>query len=190
MTSIVVYITVEVPVFVGQSAPTITHAPYAMEVTHVVPALRHTECLPLTSHFLHTPLRPQVFARFLSSHLDPIFVSELIHSLTDGFNIGYQGPHTCIKSPNLTSSSEHPEVVDEALSKEIAENRMAGPYDTPSYTNIRCSGVGVVSKKDGGWRLINHLSAPPYYSINDYIESEEFSLQYATIDYATRICHS
>ena len=190
MTSIVVYITVEVPIFVGQSAPTITHAPNAMEVTHVVPALRHAECLPITSHSLHTPLRPQVIARFLSTHQDPIFVSELIHSLPDGFNIGYQGPHTCITLPNLTSSSEHPEVVDEALSKEIAENRMAGPYDTPPYTNLRCSGVGVVPKKDGGWRLINHLSAPPDYSINDFIDPEEFSLQYATIDDAIRICHS
>ena len=52
------------------------------------------------------------------------------------------------------------------------------------------SGVGVVLKKDGGWRLINHLSAPTDNSINDFIDTGDFSLQYATIDDATKICHT
>ena len=41
----------------------------------------------------------------------------------------------------------HPKVIDEALLKEVAENRMAGLYDSPPYCNLRCSGVGVVPKK-------------------------------------------
>ena len=67
---------------------------------------------------------------------------------------------------------------------------MAGPYSTPPYSNLRCSGIGVVPKKDGGWRLINHLSAPSDSSINDYIDAKDFSLQYATIDDAIKICHT
>ena len=74
--------------------------------------------------------------------------------------------------------------------KEFAENRMAGPYDSPPYYNLRCSGVGVVLKKDGGWRLINHLSAPTDNSINDFIDPRDFSLQYATIDDAIKMSHS
>ena len=145
---------------------------------------------PITSHAPHTPLRPQVFARFLSSHPDEAFVSELIHSLTHGFSIGYTGPRTPLTAPNLRSASEHPHIVDKALQKEVAELRMAGPYPNPPYTNLRCSGLGVVPKKDGTWRLINHLSAPPGISINDYIDPYDFTLHYRTIDDAISICHN
>ena len=160
-----------------------------MEATLAVPVLRHASPLSITSHAPHTPLRPQIFARFLTCHPDSDFVSQLIQSLTHGFNIGYQGPHTCLTAPNLMSAHQHPQIIDEALKKEVAENRMAGPYSTPPYSNLRCSGIGVVPKKDGGWRLINHLSAPSS-SINDFIDVKDFSLQYATIDDAIKICHT
>ena len=49
--------------------------------------------------------------------------------------------------------------------------------------------MGVVPKKDSGWRIIYHLSAPINNSINDYIDST-YSLQYSTIDDAINIlCH-
>ena len=90
---------------------------------------------------------------------------------------------------NLRSAFEHPEVVDEALKSEVAENRMAGPYPSLPLPCLRCSGVGVVAKKDGSWRLINHLSAPVGSSINDFIDPNEFSLQYSSIDEAIKICY-
>ena len=67
---------------------------------------------------------------------------------------------------------------------------MAGSYDSPPYYNLRCFGVGVVLKKDGGWKLINHLSAPTDNSINDFIDPGDISLQYATMDDAIKICHT
>ena len=137
---------------------------------------------------IHTPLRPQIFARFLSSHPDQAFVSRLIRSLTNGFNIGYTGPHTCTFAPNLPSAYQHPNIIDNALSKEVAEHRMAGPYPLPPFKNLHCSGVGVIPKKDGGWRLINHLSAPSGSSINDYINQYDYSLQYSNIDDVICIC--
>ncbi len=160
-----------------------------MEPTPNVPLPRHADALSIAHHAPHTPLRPQVFARFLTSHPDSSFVSKLVNSLTHGFNIGYEGPHTHLTAPNLASASQHAKVVNDALSKEVAENRMAGPYPTPPYSNLRCSGVGVVPKKDGGWRLINHLSAPSDNSINDFINPEDFSLQYTTVDDAIKLCH-
>ena len=66
---------------------------------------------------------------------------------------------------NLQSALKHCNVIDEALQKEVANNRMAGPYKSPPYHNLRCSGVGVVPKKDGG-------------------DPSRYSLQYNTIDYA------
>ena len=105
--------------------------------------------------------------------------------MTDRFHIGYYLPQI---APNLRSTSEHPHVVDEALSKKLAENRIAGPYPVPPYPNLRIF-FGVVPKKDGSWRLIYNLSAPIGNSINDFIDPVHYSLQYATIDDATNICH-
>lgn len=184
----VLFSTEGVPVFVATSANTSTPVP---TVTGVIPsgsALgRPADPPPITSHAPRTPLRPQIFARFLSNKA---FVSELTQSLTYGFSIGYTGPRTPLTTPNLRSALEHPQVVDEALHKEVAEQRMAGPYTTPPYPNLRCSGLGVVPKKDGTWRLINHLSAPLGNSINDYIDPLDYSLQYSTIDDAISICHT
>ena len=55
----------------------------------------------------------------------------LIHSLTYGFNIGYTGPHLPLTAPNLCSAYQYPNTVDEAVKKEVAEHRMAGPFSTP-----------------------------------------------------------
>ena len=64
---------------------------------------------------------------------------------------------------------------------------MAGPYKSPPYHTLQCSGVGVVPKNDGGWRLINHLSAPAGNTINDH-RSISLTLQYTTIDDAIAVC--
>jgi hypothetical protein len=68
-------------------------------------------------------VRSQVFAQFLASHPSKAFVSTLIHScsLTNGFDIGYVGPHTQLTAPNLPSAYQYPSVVNKALQKEIAE---------------------------------------------------------------------
>ena len=126
----------------------------------------------------------------MASHPDKAFTSKLIHSLTHGFDIGYEGPCDTLIARNLRSAFEHPEVVDEALKSEVAENRMAGPYPSLPLPRLRCSGVGVVAKKDGSWRLINHLSAPVGSTINDFIDPNEFSLQYSSIDEAIKICYT
>ena len=67
---------------------------------------------------------------------------------------------------------------------------MAGPYDAPPLPSIRCSGLGVVPKKDGGWRTIYDLSSPTGSSVNDFIDPARFSLHYCTIDAATAILNT
>ena len=56
-----------------------------------------------------------------------------------------------------------------------------------SLPNFRSSGLGLVPKHDGGWRIIYHLSAPALHSIIDYIDPNFFSLSYCTIDDAYSI---
>ena len=40
----------------------------------------------------------------------------------------------------------------------------------------------VLKKTPGKWRSILHLSYPPGGSVNDYINKDDYSLQYITID--------
>ena len=133
-----------------------------------------------------TPIRPLELERELANHPDKRFTSNLIYSLTHGFNIGYTGPRTHLVAPNLSSAELHPMVIDESLKKEIDANRIAGPFPSPPIPSLRCAGVGVVEKKSGGWRLINHLSAPFGQAIND---KDSFTLRYSTIDDAIAICN-
>ena len=87
----------------------------------------------------------------------------------------------------LSSAYSHPEAVDQALVRKIQAGRIAGPFETPPFLNLRCSGLGLVPKGESDWRLIFHLSAPAGSSINDHISSDDYSLQYHTIDDATSI---
>ena len=82
----------------------------------------------------------------------------------------------------MASASRQPEVIDTALLKECEAGRILGPFQTPPLPNFRASGLGLVPKHDGGWRVIYHLSAPAPHSINDYIDPDSYSLTYCTID--------
>ena len=185
-----------VVVFEDSATPTLTSAQTVVAVTQSSPApSRPADSSPIHAHTIHTPLRPHLFARFLNTHPEKALVSKLLLSLRFGFRIGYNGPYSPLTAPNLRSALEHPDVVDEdvvdeALRKEVAENRIPDPYPYHPYQNLRCSGLGVVPKSDGSWRLIYHLSAPIGNSINDIIDPLEYSLQYSTIDDAITICHS
>ena len=60
--------------------------------------------------------------------------------------------------------------------------RVLGPFSLRPSGNLRTTGLGVVPKKNGKWRVIFHLSTPEGHSVNDFISREEFTLHYSTID--------
>ena len=146
------------------------------------PAGAPPSCSPLKQ--IITPLRLQQFAEELKFHTDPNWVKEILKGIDKGVSLGYHGLRCQRISRNLASASQHPQIIDEELSKEVRARRIVGPFDTPPIPNLQCSGVGVIPKKTGGWRMIMHLSAPPDSSINDGIE---FTLRYATIDDAVQM---
>ena len=120
MTISVVCTTKELSVLVAQSVHTCTYVQSVGEATHDVPApSRHND---ISTQTTHTPLRLQTFVRFFAFHPNQAFVSRLIHSLMNSFDIGYIGPHTRLTAPNLPSAYQYPTVVDKALQKEIAEH--------------------------------------------------------------------
>ena len=130
---------------------------------------------------LVTPLRPLQLECELRNHPDRGFINQLLHDIRHGCCIGYEGPHYTYTAKHLPTAHTHADVITTAIGKECAAGRMAGPYSHPPLPNLRCSGLGVVPKKDGGWRVIYHLSAPHGSSINDYIDPDQFSLHYCRL---------
>ena len=142
---------------------------------------------PIETQRLVSPIRPLILECELATHPDNGFVRQLLHNITHGCNIGYDGPHFLHTAPHLPTTYTHPHIIDAAIAKECTAGRLAGPYTTPPLPHFRCSGLGVVPKKDGSWRVIYHLSAPHSRSINDFIDPSRFSLSYCTVDHAIAI---
>ena len=76
-----------------------------------------------------------------------------------GFSLHFEGSRKSFFAHNLLSARKNPEIVDAKLSKELAANRLAGPFDAPPFANFR------------EYRLIHHLSYPNGDSVNDGISS-------------------
>ena len=109
-------------------------------------------------------------------------MSQLIHNLQYGCNIGYTGPQFAHCGNNLPSSFQHPSTLDANIIAECDKGCILGPFETPPLSNFRCSGLGLVPKHDGGWRAIYHLSAPYGSSINDSIDPQVYILTYCSVD--------
>ena len=134
-----------------------------------------------------TPLRLLIIERELVNHPDKIFVKQLISNLVHGCSIGYHGPHFSANAKHLSSALQLANIIDENLKKETEAGHILGPFHTPPLPNLRCSGLGTIPKHDGGWRLIYHLSAPAGSSINDFIDSNTYTLSYCTVNDAYTI---
>ena len=135
-------------------------------------------CTPIITHHLHQEL---------ISHPDQVFVTQLIHNLEHGCAIGYSGPQFSHCCNNLSSAFQQPSV---ALASECSAGRILEPFQSPPLPNLRCSGLGVIPKHDSGWCTIYHLSAPHGSSINDYIDPEQYSLSYCSVNDAFAIVNT
>ena len=125
--------------------------------------------------------------RELSAYPDKAFVWQLIDDLQYGCSIGYTGPQFAHFAKNLPSAFQQPNVINAALEKECAAGRILGPFPNPPLQNFRTSGLGLVPKHDGGWRVIYNLSAPAGSSVNDFIDPLAYSLSYCSVDDAYTI---
>lgn len=126
-----------------------------------------------------TPVKVETMCPYLSVYQNKSIANELKNGFRFGFYLHYEGPRI---STNLVSVKDHPKVVKEKIDKEIALGRIAGPFNYKPLCNLRLSPIGVVAKKDGGWRLIHHLSYPFDYSVNDFIDTEACSVHYTSFD--------
>ncbi|CAH2315539.1 Hypothetical predicted protein, partial [Pelobates cultripes] len=112
--------------------------------------------------------------------------------LLEGFSTGFWIPFVRSDSPsladNLRSVVGKESILEDKLRKEVCLGRMAGPFDSPPFPNLRVSPLGLVPKKEpGSFRLIHHLSYPSGGSVNDDIDKEESHVRYASFDRALEL---
>ncbi|XP_032231780.2 uncharacterized protein LOC116614660 [Nematostella vectensis] len=135
---------------------------------------------------LPTPVKSERFLHLLSGY-EPAIFAYLSKGFNSGFSLHFEGTLEPLESQNLLSASEHPEIVDAKVFKELEAHRLAGPFAIPPFSPFRVSPLGVVPKKTPGeFRLIHHLSFPKGISINDGIMPANTSVRYATIEDAIR----
>ena len=138
-----------------------------------------------------SPIRLPALAVALRSHPDQQFVTFVLQRLTYGFRIGFARQ----RSPSLRSSgrshpsvSACPQAISQYIRDECEAGRMVGPLPSTLEARVHCSPIGLVPKgrNTGRWRMIVDLSYPEARSVNDRIDPELCSLQYASIDEALR----
>ena len=134
-----------------------------------------------------TSLQPLILECEPQNHPNKAFVKQLLSDIRHECDIGYSGPQFAHTATNLQSAFPQPSVLDDATASECSFNRVLGPFDSLPLPNLRCSGLGLVSKQDGSWRTIYHLSAPPGKSINDFINPDTYALSYCSVDNAFAI---
>ena len=134
-----------------------------------------------------TPLRPLILEWELTNHPDKAFVELLLSDIRQSCNISYTGPQFAHTTSNLQSALSHPSLLDDALEVECSANCILGSFDSPPLPNFCCSGLDIIPKHNGDWRTIYHLSAPIGNSINDFIDSDAYTLTYCTVDDAYAI---
>lgn len=112
----------------------------------------------------------------------------LLNGFREGFPIHYEGPRINFEAKNLKSVYQFPEIVNDKISKEVKEGRVAGPFDNKPLPIFRVSPIGLVPKKNPGeYRLIHHLSYPPEGSVNDFIDNKWCSVNYTEFDKAVEM---
>ncbi|XP_077155697.1 uncharacterized protein LOC143818192 [Ranitomeya variabilis] len=113
---------------------------------------------------------------------------QLQAGFSDGFFIPFRLTRTPTLSHNLKSAREFPEILRQKIEKEVELGRIAGPFQSLPFKNMKISPLGIIPKKEPGkYRLIHHLSHPKGDSVNDAISPEEASVSYASFDKAVEL---
>ena len=134
----------------------------------------------------HTPIKVARLRQMLSDHPNQLMINDVCNSLTDGVNIGYNGPRAAVVTKNMQSSVANPEVVQQTVRKEVESGWSEGPFASTPFPNFVVNSIGVIPKKSGGFRMITDLSRPEG-GVNNAICKEDFTLQYASVDDAVAI---
>lgn len=137
--------------------------------------------------FIHsmapTPINTDKLVLLLEKYPNRQAAEFLKTGFTKGFELNYGGPRMPVDFPNLQSVIQNPQEAKKKIMKELSLGRYAGPFKARPLPNLRVSPIGLVPKKNPGeFRLINHLSHPPGYSINDFVADGACEVHFGNLD--------
>ena len=146
---------------------------------------------------IHMVVNPNKLHYYLKiTNYDGDKTERLIAGFRNGFSIGYQGPQTRkSESRNIPFSPGVGDKFDmwEKIMKEVAEKRVARPFNEIPYENFIQSPIGLVPKSGGKTRLIFHLSynfsdLEHDASLNHFMPKHLCSVSYNDLDFAVECC--
>ena len=136
---------------------------------------------------LVTPLKVDRLEFLLQDYVSNL-ARYLVQGSRYGFRIQFIGNRAPFESPNLKSALQNPDLVMSKLQKEIYAGRIVGPLTNAPFPDCRSSPIDIVPKKTTNEvRLIQHLSYPSGFSVNDNIPDDCSAVYYATINQAVKI---
>ena len=92
---------------------------------------------------------------------DTIFTTYVLSGMQHGFPIGHTAPFTReMSSENHPSASRNIHFVSDHLVSCCSEGQTWGPFHTPPFPHVQVPGLGVLSKKNGKFRVTHNLSSP------------------------------
>ena len=147
-------------------------------------ALQHLN--PAHKSLIVTPIKVSKLTQWLVGY-DANVAQFLINGFEFGFKIPYYGSRCFQKTRNLKSALDNLPVLQQKIQIEIDAGRVVGPFQEPPFPKCQVSPLGLVPKKSGDFRIIQHLSAPEGSSVNDGIPKEFCSVQYQNIDHAVAL---
>ena len=166
------------------NVPTATSAKSVEGVTPELPAPASRVSRPL-DHSLSTSctrVKPEALEWWLQGYPESE-KNVLVNGFRHGFKKSYSGPRTSHYSKNHGSAIKNDVAIAELLKREVTLGRIAGPFQTPPFSNFIISPLGLVPKKEpGAFRLIHDLSYPRGNAVNDFILPENSSVQYENLD--------
>ncbi|XP_061196003.1 uncharacterized protein LOC133204281 [Saccostrea echinata] len=169
----------------GEFAPPIIDADSSTSAGGAEASIRPQPVPPSQLYKLgKTPIKLDKIFFHTQNYSDHQFLRE---GFQHGFKLQYFGPRSPRFSKNLTSLDKQYPVAEQKIYKEVSLGRVAGPFKEPPFPTLQVSPLGLVPKKDGDYRLIHHLLYPESASINDFIDTEQSSVTYSTIDDAAAI---
>ena len=111
--------------------------------------------VPAPACLIHTTLIKPKWAQALQTYPLKSLAEFFLSGITFGFRSGYNHPGRPFRSAhkNLEGALLHPEIVEYYLETEVANHRVADPYNTKSCPNAHISRFGVIPKcnQQGKW---------------------------------------
>ncbi len=128
------------------------------------------------------PLNASAWQTQLAEHPDRIYVQTLLFIIEHEAKIGYRGPDQLILSENLPSTNEASDTLQADLTQQVRCDRLTLIHHVPH--RFIFSSLRLVSKGNGRWRRIHHLSYSKGRSVNCFILENWRSIEYFTFDQA------